>query len=399
MIFNETHSLTTTTKRTRKILLALMILLTAQLSATDESAAALQGYQEPIPLGLPAETWIYWVPVNNPLTPEKIALGRRLFFDQRLSADGTISCASCHKPELGFADGRPVAEGIGGQRGTRNSMSLLNVIYNTAQFWDGRADTLEEQALQPLTNPVEMGNRSLEEVLGRLRTDRDYRDLFQRAFGREIDAVGMAAAIASFERTLLSGNSAFDRFQAGDESALSAEARRGMAIFRGRGRCSRCHTITEHQPFFTNFAYQNTGVAAGHPGFEQIARNAAATIESGAPLASLARLALQSGGEEIGRALKSSLLFEIGSYRTPGLRNVAITAPYFHDGSASTLAEVVRFYNGGGRANLNLEEELHPLGLNEREQRDLVTFLESLTGVNIKLPGMESRPAVESGSR
>ncbi len=399
MIFNETHSLTTTTKRTRKILLALMILLTAQLSATDESAAALQGYQEPIPLGLPAETWIYWVPVNNPLTPEKIALGRRLFFDQRLSADGTISCASCHKPELGFADGRPVAEGIGGQRGTRNSMSLLNVIYNTAQFWDGRADTLEEQALQPLTNPVEMGNRSLEEVLGRLRTDRDYRDLFQRAFGREIDAVGMAAAIASFERTLLSGNSAFDRFQAGDESALSAEARRGMAIFRGRGRCSRCHTITEHQPFFTNFAYQNTGVAAGHPGFEQIARNAAATIESGAPLASLARLALQSGGEEIGRALKSSLLFEIGSYRTPGLRNVAITAPYFHDGSASTLAEVVRFYNGGGRANLNLEEELHPLGLNEREQRDLITFLESLTGVNIKLPGMESRPAVESGSR
>ena len=399
MIFNETHSLTTTTKRTRKILLALMILLTAQLSATDESAAALQGYQEPIPLGLPAETWIYWVPVNNPLTPEKIALGRRLFFDQRLSADGTISCASCHKPELGFADGRPVAEGIGGQRGTRNSMSLLNVIYNTAQFWDGRADTLEEQALQPLTNPVEMGNRSLEEVLGRLRTDRDYRDLFQRAFGREIDAVGMAAAIASFERTLLSGNSAFDRFQAGDESALSAEARRGMAIFRGRGRCSRCHTITEHQPFFTNFAYQNTGVAAGHPGFEQIARNAAATNESGAPLASLARLALQSGGEEIGRALKSSLLFEIGSYRTPGLRNVAITAPYFHDGSASTLAEVVRFYNGGGRANLNLEEELHPLGLNEREQRDLITFLESLTGVNIKLPGMESRPAVESGSR
>lgn len=399
MIFNETHSLTTTTKRTRKILLALMILLTAQLSATDESVAALQGYQEPIPLGLPAETWIYWVPVNNPLTPEKIALGRRLFFDQRLSADGTISCASCHKPELGFADGRPVAEGIGGQRGTRNSMSLLNVIYNTAQFWDGRADTLEEQALQPLTNPVEMGNRSLEEVLGRLRTDRDYRDLFQRAFGREIDAVGMAAAIASFERTLLSGNSAFDRFQAGDESALSAEARRGMAIFRGRGRCSRCHTITEHQPFFTNFAYQNTGVAAGHPGFEQIARNAAATIESGAPLASLARLALQPGGEEIGRALKSSLLFEIGSYRTPGLRNVAITAPYFHDGSASTLAEVVRFYNGGGRANLNLEEELHPLGLNEREQRDLITFLESLTGVNIKLPGMESRPAVESGSR
>jgi cytochrome c peroxidase len=366
----------------KKIALAITVLAATILPSIDEGQSAGQGYHEPVPLGLPAETWRYWVPADNPLTPPKVALGRRLFFDPRLSADGTVSCASCHKPEMGFADGRPVAEGIGGQRGTRNSMSLLNVIYNTAQFWDGRVDTLEEQALQPLTNPVEMGNRTIDEVMVRLRGDRGYRDDFGLAFGREIDATGVAQALASFERTLLSGNSPFDRFQAGEEGALSAEARRGMAIFRGRGRCSRCHTVTEHQPFFTNFAYQNTGVAAGHPRFEDIAREAATIIERGSPREVLARLARQPGGEEIGRALQSSLLFEIGSYRTPGLRNVAITAPYFHDGSAGSLAEVVRFYNAGGRVNLNLEEELHPLGLTEREQHDLVAFLESLTGVN-----------------
>ena len=385
------------TSRLKKILCVTALLLAALLPWVSEGRAAEQVYQDPIPLGLPPETWRYWVPVSNPLTPAKVELGRRLFFDPRLSADGTISCASCHKPERGFADGLPVAEGIGGQRGTRNSMSLLNVIYNTAQFWDGRVDTLEEQALQPLTNPVEMGNRSIDEVVARLRGDRGYREDFQRVFGREIDPVGMAQAIASFERTLLSGDSPFDRFQAGDEGALSAEARRGLAIFRGRGRCSRCHTATEHQPFFTNFAYQNTGVAAGHPRFEQIARQAATAIESGAPPEALTRLAGQPGGEEIGRALHSSLLFEIGSYRTPSLRNVGLTAPYFHDGSAGSLAEVVRFYNEGGRTNLNLEEELHPLGLNEREQRDLVAFLESLTGVTGG--GVSAKNSVGTGER
>ncbi|MFZ4986551.1 MAG: cytochrome-c peroxidase, partial [Blastocatellia bacterium] len=231
-------------------------------------------------------------------------------------------------------------------------------------------------------NPAEMGNRSIDEVVTRLRRDPAYREEFRIAFGGPIDATGISRAIATFERTLLSGNSPFDRFQAGEEGALSAEARRGMAIFRGRGRCSRCHTISEHQPFFTNFAYQNTGVASRHPNFESLAREAATMIEGGLPMERLTLLGSRPGGEEIGRALRSSLIFEIGSYRTPGLRNVGITAPYFHDGSARTLAEVVRFYDEGGRINLNLEEELHPLGLTSREQRDLVLFLESLTGVN-----------------
>jgi cytochrome c peroxidase len=367
----------------RRLALLLIILsLGTGLRALDGGSLAAPG-EPPIPLGLPADTWRYWVPVDNPLTPEKIALGRRLFFDPRLSVDGTISCAGCHKPELGFADGRPVAEGVRGQRGTRNAMSLLNVIYNTAQFWDGRTDTLEEQALEPLVNPVEMGNRSVDEVLARLAADPDYRADFRKAFGGGIDRQGLARAIASFERTLLSGNSPYDRFQAGEEGALSPAARRGLSVFRGRGRCTRCHTVSEHQPFFTNFAYQNTGVAAGHPGFEPLARAAATAIERGAPLEELRQLGNAPGGDELGRALRSSLLFEIGSYRTPTLRNVGITAPYFHDGSARTLAEVVKFYNEGGRSNLNLDEELHPLGLNEGEQRELVAFLESLTGTNV----------------
>lgn len=352
--------------------------------AAGEGEAGSDPAWPSIPLGLPADTWRYWIPADNPLTPEKIALGRRLFFDRGLSSDGTVSCADCHKPELGFTDGLPVATGVGGRRGTRNSMSLLNVTYNTAQFWDGRVDTLEEQALEPLVNPVEMGNRSVEEVIARLRANGSYQEEFRAAFRDGVSATNAARAIASFERTLLSGNSPFDRFQAGEEGALTAEARRGMAIFRGRGRCSRCHTITEHQPLFTNFAYQNTGVASLHASFEQLAREAAKLIERGSPPEQLALLGRQPGGDELGRALKSALLFEIGSYRTPSLRNVGITAPYFHDGSARTLADVVRFYNEGGRVNLNLEEELHPLGLNERDQQDLVTFLESLTGVNPK---------------
>lgn len=347
--------------------------------ARQSSQAPVGG--RPVPTGLPADTWDYYVPSSNPITAQKIALGRRLFFDQRLSANGTIACVTCHRPEYGFTDGKPVAEGIGGQRGTRNSMSILNVIYNGAQFWDGRVDTLEEQALEPLVNPVEMGNRSVVEVVERLQADEGYRREFEQVFGGEIDGARIAAAIATFERTLVSGDSPFDRFQAGDENALSSAARRGLAVFRGRGRCSRCHTISEQLPLFTNYAYQNTGVAAGDPRFAELGRLAAEAIER-SDSAALSQIGSRPGGAQVGRALRSSLLFEIGSYRTPTLRNVGITAPYFHDGSARNLTEVVRFYNEGGRANLNLDEELHPLGLSADEQRDLIAFLESLTGVN-----------------
>jgi cytochrome c peroxidase len=225
-----------------------------------------------------------------------------------------------------------------------------------------------------------MGNASHEEVVKRLRKIPEYRAEFQSIFGGEITIDHLAKAIASFERTLISGDSPFDRFVAGQEKAISEEAKRGFAIFRGRGRCSRCHSFSEQRPFFTDFAYHNTGVAANHPNFNNLARRAAAAVETDQAKSTIDQLGALEGGQELGRILFSYQLFDLGSYRTPSLRNVALTAPYFHDGSAKTLADVVRFYNDGGRTNINLEEELHALGLTEAEQRDLVVFLECLTG-------------------
>ncbi len=357
--------------------------LAAALFLAPNFKAEQPAFKLPVPLGLPPDTWDYYVPKNNPLDAARVELGRRLFFDQRLSADGSVSCATCHKPELGFADGKTVAEGVYRRTGTRNSMSILNVTFNTAQFWDGRVDTLEQQAVQPLVNPLEMGNPSHQQVIARLRETPEYRSGFLSVFGGEVTIDRVGLAIAAYERTLVSGDSPLDRFIAGHETALTDEAVRGFAIFRGRGRCARCHTFSVERPFFTNFSYHNTGVAANHPNFDKLARQAAAAIETDQAKTMIDKLASQPGGQELGRILVTYQLFDLGSYRTPSLRNVALTAPYFHDGSARTLADVVRFYNGGGRPNLNLEEELHPLGLTEEEQRDLVKFLESLTGKKI----------------
>lgn len=330
--------------------------------------------------GLPADIQDYYVPKSNPLTAEKIELGRRLFFDRRLSADATVSCATCHDPQLGFADGKRAAIGVGGRLGTRNSPTILNVLFNPSQFWDGRADTLEDQAPQPLTNPLEMGNASVDEVIARLRADAEYACAFRRVFGGEPTAARFAQAIAAYERTLVAGDSPFDRFMAGETEAISEAARRGFALFRGRARCSRCHTFTEQMPFFTDFAYHNTGVAAGHPRFESLSTRAFRAVSAPNARELIDALGREEGGDELGRMLQSYLVFDLGSFRTPTLRNIALTAPYFHDGSAETLGDVVRFYNEGGRRNLNREWDLNALNLTDAEQRDLVAFLESLTG-------------------
>lgn len=332
------------------------------------------------PLGLPADIWDYYVPKSNPLTAEKVELGRRLFFEKKLSADGTVSCATCHDPQLGFADGKRVAIGVGERRGTRNSPTILNAIFSPGQFWDGRADTLEEQAPQPLTNPLEMGNTSVAEVIERLRAAPEYVIEFKRVFGGEPTVGRLAQAIAAYERTLVAGDSPLDRFMAGETSAINDAARRGFALFRGRARCSRCHTFSEQMPLFTDFAYHNTGVAAGHPRFESLAKRAFQAADAPDAKAAIDALGREEGGDELGRMLLSYLVFDLGSFRTPSLRNVGLTAPYFHDGSAPTLADVVRFYNEGGRRNLNREWDLNALNLTGSEQRDLVAFLESLTG-------------------
>lgn len=371
-------------RKSLRLFVVSAFVIAASLWLTPDFSAQQPLWSSSIPLGLPADTWDHYVPRKNPMTPAKIELGRKLFFDARLSADRRVSCASCHDPKLAFTDGRAVAEGIAGRRGARNSPTLLNAMFNTGQFWDGRADTLEDQAVQPLVNPLEMGNGSYDEVVNRLRAIPEYHAEFQSVFGSEARIEFVGLALAAYERTLVSGGAPFDRFVAGDRDAIGESARRGFALFRGKARCSRCHTFNDALPFFTDFNYHNTGVAMNHPNFDKLSRQAYAVAETGKAREMIDALGKQEGGQELGRVLITYQVFDIGSYRTPSLRNVALTAPYFHDGSAKTLADVVRFYNSGGRQNINLEWDLAALALAEDEQRDLVAFLESLTGFEIR---------------
>lgn len=380
--------------RRLQLLIALLFALTTVVLVAPKFAAQQRLLTLAIPRGLPADTWSYYVPRNNPMTAAKVELGRKLFFDARLSADGKVSCSSCHDPKLAFGDAKPVAEGIGGKLGTRNSPSLFNAMFYPNQFWDGRAEGLEDQAIQPLTNPIEMGNRSYDEVVARLKAAPEYRAEFQSVFGGELNIARVGQAIAAYERTLVSGDSPFDRFNAGDQSALSDAAKRGLTVFRGRGRCSRCHTFSEAMPFFTDFQYHNTGVAMNNPHFDKLSRIAFDAVDTEQSKEVIDRLAKLPGGEDLGRVRFSYVVFDIGAFRTPTLRNIALTAPYFHDGSARTLAEVVRFYNDGGKMNVAREWDLAPLALTEDEQRDLVTFLESLTG---QLPGQEVSTTGDTG--
>jgi cytochrome c peroxidase len=360
----------------------LAVALPGLVCAADSAAAV--SFEINLPLGIPNELWSYFIPADNPMTAGKVELGRKLFFDQRLSADASISCASCHDPQRAFADGRKVAEGIGGRVGTRNSPSLLNSMFNSGQFWDGRAGTLEEQAKMPLVNPDEMGNDSWDAVVSRLAATPEYVREFQNVFNGPVTIDRVAKAIAAFERTLVSGNSAVDRYLAGDTNALSESARSGMILFRGKARCGVCHSFNQNFaafasfPFFTDMNYRNTGVAARAAEFDGLARKAmaAARDESTSGLAALSK---HERASELGRFLISGNTLDIGAFRTPSLRNVALTAPYFHDGSAATLDEVVKFYVRGGIENRNRDWQLEPVALSDEEQRDLIEFLKALT--------------------
>lgn len=308
-------------------------------SAHDTSPLVLA-----VPLGLSA---LLPVPSDNLLTPAKVALGRRLFFEKRLSRDGRVACASCHKPAHGFADDRSVSIGVAGRTGRRNAPSLLNRAYARTLFWDGRAASLEEQALAPMVNDAELAN-TYEEITKRLTADPSYVDAFRAAFGNaDTTSARAAQALASFTRTLLSGASPADRYERlGDAAAISAAAVRGRALFRGKARCHVCHD----GPLFSDDRFHNTGVSWGR-----------------SPL-------------DVGRYDVTRVDSHRGAFRTPSLRNVARTAPYMHDGSMTTLAKVVAFYDRGAGANPYLDGLIHPLGLTPRERRDLVAFLEALTG-------------------
>lgn len=302
-----------------------------------------------IPLGLVPIIW----PDDNPYTPAKAELGWLLFFDKRLSSDGTVACASCHSPSHGFTDGQGVSTGIGRQKGGRSAASIINRVYGAAQFWDGRASSLEEQAKGPLANSVEMTQekdtaKAHDTTVQRLRQVPDYRRRFKEVFETEaftIDHVAMA--IATFERTILSGNAAYDRFKAGDKSALTVGQQRGMNIFfSNNARCDSCHDGAA----FTTNQFANIGIG----------------MDKAAP--------------DLGRFLITKNDADKGAFKTPGLREITRTGPYMHDGSLKSLEEVVEHYNKGGIKNRWLHQDIRPLNLSNQDKRDLVEFLHALSG-------------------
>ncbi len=296
----------------------------------------------PVPLGLlPVQ-----FPAENPYSPAKAELGRLLYFDTRLSADDTISCASCHAPEFAFADAAPVSTGIAGQKGGRSSPTVINRAYSLAQFWDGRAASLEEQAKGPIQNPIEMGS-SHPAATERIASIAGYRDYFVKAFGSpEVTIDKIAMAIATFERTVLSGNSAYDRYKAGNKTAMTAAQVRGMEIYFNVAKCDQCHEGIN----FTSNAYENVGIGT------------------------------DKGNPDAGRYLVTHKDEDWGAFKTPTLRDISRTGPYMHDGRFQTLEEVVDFYDKGGIPNKNLSEKMKPLKLSDAQKKDLVAFLKALDG-------------------
>lgn len=331
--------------RLRLLLVTASLLVGGMLTGSAEQITTPLPNRPNIPLGLDAYMPI---PEDNPLTPEKVALGKKLFNDRILSRDRSISCATCHNPRRTFTDGRPVSVGVFGRKGPRNVPALVNRGYGKAFFWDGRAASLEEQALQPIENPNEFGH-SVSEVIARLNSHPEYPPQFRVAFGWEVNAADLARALASYVRTILSGDAPADRFFAGDRDVFSPEARRGLDVFRGKGNCTACHI----GPTFSDEQFHNTGVA-WRPEV--------------------------SGLLDAGRFAVSGKETDRGAFKTPTLRHVAETAPYMHDGSLVTLEEVVEFYNRGGRPNPHLDGEIRPLGLIGEEKHALIAFLKSLSG-------------------
>ncbi len=338
--------------RCRTIGRAMPVLIVCSLAVAATTAAAQ--FSRHVPLGLDA---FMPVPETNPLTPAKIELGARLFNERRLSADSSVSCATCHDRTKAFTDARPFSIGVFARPGRRSAPTLVNRGYGRVFFWDGRAATLEEQVLGPIENPNELGN-TLTNVLRFLEADSTYAAAFNNAFGAGADAQRLSQALASYVRTISSGDAPIDRFTEGDGSAISERARFGLTVFRGKGRCTTCHV----GPTFSDEGFHNTGVAWNGQRFV-----------------------------DHGRAALTGRAADRGAFKTPTLREISRTAPYMHDGSLATLDDVVEYYDAGGRANPALDPELRPLRLRPDEKRGLTAFLESLSGTI----GEGLRPAVK----
>lgn len=315
-------------------------LLISPLSAGDESSSYrryFNDYTRPKSIAFPTD---------NAYTPERELLGKTLFFDPRLSGSNWISCATCHNPALSWGDGLPRAIGHGMQVLGRRTPTILNLAWSPALFWDGRAGSLEEQALGPIAAPGEM-NMPLDKMVGKISSVPGYRSMFDKAYPAEnIDAKTIAKAIANFERTVVSGKSPFDRWVDGDESAVSAEAKRGFSLFNGKANCAKCHSGWR----FTDDSFHDIGVPGSDPGRGKLFQ----TIST-----------MQN------------------AFKTPSLRNVDRRAPYMHDGSVPTLEEVVELYQSGGRVKRqSLSAEIKPLNLTDQEKSDLVAFLKTLSSAD-----------------
>jgi cytochrome c peroxidase len=332
------------------------------------------------PQGIDALAWTsIYVPADNVPNQERIALGRKLYFDVRLSKDGTLACATCHDISRGFTDRRSVSEGIKDQLGKRSSPTVMNAAFLQSMFWDGRAASLEEQAKLPVLNPVEMGHPDAAGAMASINGDPTYQGMFQKAYGRAPNYDDVGRAIASFERTLIFLDAPFDHYLGGDSKAISPAAQRGLELFNGKGRCVSCHMINSSNPLGTDNLFHNIGVSARKQNFEQLAQKGLAAIQANSDEQSLDKLALETDLSELGRFLVSRQRQDIGSFKTEQVRNVGLTAPYMHDGTLRTLWDVIDHYNKGGETNAFLDGGIEPLNLSESEIDDLVAFLFTLT--------------------
>ena len=316
-------------------------------------------------------------PRENPTTPEKVELGKKLFFDRRLSGDGTMSCATCHDPETGFADALATSLSYPTTRNWRNSPGLVNVAYRERLFHDGRATSLEEQALFPMLSPFEM-NRNLDYLEEVLKTVPAYVDAFRSVFGGEITRQRVAMAVAAFERTLLSRDTPLDRHLRGEQGALSERQRAGLALFLGKAGCANCH----NGPNLTDERFHNLGVPEDPKEKEDPRVLATARFVgkvSGFP-------GYRTLREDPGRFLVTKDPAEWKAFATPPLREVAATAPYMHNGALPTLEAVIAFYDRGGGDDPRKSALLRPLGLSKEEKEALLEFL--ATGLSGKMPGI-----------
>ncbi|KAF3981064.1 MAG: c-type cytochrome [Methylococcales symbiont of Hymedesmia sp. n. MRB-2018] len=326
-------------------------------------------------LGLPELN----IPRNNLQSKQKIALGKAFFFDTRFSKDHSISCASCHQPDKAYTDSVPQAIGINGKKGRRNSPTLINSAFFKTLFLDGRENSLEQQALQPMLNSIEHGLENEQQILQVVLNDGFYKNQLIEIFNvseQEIKPEHIAKAIASFERTLITGNSAFDQYYFDrDRNKLNISAARGLRIFRRKGNCANCHEISWNNALFTDNRFYNIGV-----GFNKIQNELDRIIEylqrsnnKNKPLLTTIQKS------ELGRFNVTKIIKDLGKFKTPTLRNIALTSPYMHDGSMETLEQVVDYYDKGGNKNRFLDPAIFPLQLTDQEKIDLVAFMQSLT--------------------